>query len=113
MGRSSCTMAGKPQVRSGFGEQCQSQRATAPTFSIGTAPNHVTVPKEYISPEHEKSVNAGIHSPGPAAYETKSSLNSQVSSKKKTSAAFSFGSASRFKNSTGAGGSPGPGSYSV
>ena len=86
---------------------------TAPSFSIGKAPNHVTVPKgatsatflghavlavvgclseccvhtslstpiplaEFISPEHEKSVNAGLHSPGPAVYDSKSSLNEQV-----------------------------------
>eukprot|EP00657_Telonema_sp_P-1_P000977 TRINITY_DN12035_c0_g1_i1.p1 TRINITY_DN12035_c0_g1~~TRINITY_DN12035_c0_g1_i1.p1 ORF type:complete len:125 (-),score=31.59 TRINITY_DN12035_c0_g1_i1:101-475(-) len=106
-------MAGKPRVKSGFGEQPSSHRSTAPSFSIGTAPNHVTVPKEYISPEHEKSVNCGLHSPGPAVYESRSSLKGQVNSKKKTSAAFSFGTSSRFRNSSVGGGSPGPGAYSI
>merc|ERR1712195_150389 len=102
------------RVCSGFGDQPSSHRTSAPAYSIGTAPNHVSVPKEYISPEHEKTTNAGLHSPGPAVYDARSSLRDQVSSKKRTAACFSFGTSSRFKNSTGnGGGSPGPGSYSV
>eukprot|EP00658_Telonema_sp_P-2_P084146 TRINITY_DN9264_c0_g1_i2.p1 TRINITY_DN9264_c0_g1~~TRINITY_DN9264_c0_g1_i2.p1 ORF type:complete len:111 (-),score=11.38 TRINITY_DN9264_c0_g1_i2:353-685(-) len=106
---------GQPHVRSGFGTQSTSHRRSAPSHAFGNAPNHVTVPKEYISPEHEKSVNAGKHSPGPAVYNSVSSLKQQVSSKRKTAASYSFGTQSRFKNTSGNAGSgaPGPGAYSV
>merc|ERR1712166_1230789 len=104
----------RASVQSGFGKQSSSHRSSAPAFSVGTAPNHVAVPKEYISPDHEKTVNQGLHSPGPALYEQPSSLKSQVSSKEKTAASFSFGTASRFKNtSKSGGGAPGVGTYSV
>merc|ERR1711981_1127911 len=110
----SMTADGKPRVRSGLGKQCVSSKKTAPSFSIGKAPNHVTVPKEFISPEHEKSVNAGLHSPGPAVYDSKSSLQDQVQSKKRTAPSFAFGSASRFRQPKGgAASTPGPGTYSV
>merc|ERR1712188_197611 len=102
---------GKPKTKSGFGPQSFSNRRSAPSYSIGKAPNHVTVPKEFLSPEHEKSVNAGLHSPGPAVYDSKSSLNEQVQSKKRTAPSFAFGTASRFRAPKGASSSPGPGTY--
>merc|ERR1711934_577690 len=96
------------------GKPCVSSKKTAPSFSIGKAPNHVPVPKEFISPEHEKSVNAGLHSPGPAVYDCKSSLQDQVQSKKRTAPAFAFGTSSRFRAPKGgAASTPGPGTYSV
>merc|ERR1711934_231442 len=108
------SMDGKARVKSGFGPQSFSSKRSAPFYSIGKAPNHVTVPKEFISPEHEKSVNAGLHSPGPAVYDSKSSLQDQVQSKKRTAPSFAFGSASRFRQPKGgAASTPGPGSYSV
>merc|ERR1712224_180310 len=105
---------GKARTKSGFGPQTFSSKRSAPSYSIGKAPNHVTVPKEYLSPEHEKSVNAGLHSPGPAVYDSKSSLAEQVQSKKKTAPAFCFGTSARFRTAKGGtAGTPGPGSYSI
>merc|ERR1712010_304765 len=104
----------KPRIKSGFGPQAFSNKRSGPSYSIGKAPNHVTVPKEFISPEHKKSVNAGLHSPGPAVYDSKSSLQDQVQSKKRTAPSFAFGSASRFRQPKGgAASTPGPGTYSV
>merc|ERR1711998_725352 len=104
----------KAKTKSGFGPQSFSSKRSAPCYSIGKAPNHVTVPKEFLSPEHEKSVNAGLHSPGPAVYDSKSSLQDQVQSKKRTAPSFAFGTASRFRTPKGGSmGSPGPGTYSV
>merc|ERR1712178_404755 len=105
---------GKAHVKSGFGPQAFSNKRPAPSYSIGKAPNHVTVPKEFLSPEHEKSVNAGLHSPGPAVYDYKSSLQDQVQSKKRTAPAYAFGGAQRFRTPKGgAAGTPGPGTYSI
>merc|ERR1711988_76287 len=115
MGEQQCSMS-KPGRKSSFGPQSyNSKYSNSPAHSIGNAENHTSHPKEYISPEHEKTANYGRHSPGPAApYGARSSLKDQVNSKKTTAPAHSFSTARRFKNNAIANsGSPGPGSYSI
>ena len=82
-----------------FGSQVHSARNSAASFSFGTSVRHRPEihPKktQYIGKDYERQ-NWGINSPGPMQYSAKATIGPNGAPQYKTSAAYSFGSESRF-----------------
>ncbi|KAH7277484.1 hypothetical protein KP509_39G054000 [Ceratopteris richardii] len=96
------------QVRSMFGRQPLSHRATEPAVRFGSS-DRVKMGKLYFNAELSKC-RIGLYGPGPI-YEVKSTLGKQFMSKNESSPAIKFGSANRFVRHRYGEGTPGPGAY--
>jgi len=98
-----------------IGVQYDSKKATAPIYGFGSS-DRANLAKVFLSAEHAK-VDFGKNGPGPI-YDLKSSFGRQDSSKMRSGALFSFGTADRFqkpsadraKRQTAV---PGPGAYAA
>lgn len=80
---------------SSLGRQGDSGKDSAPQFGFGSSTRHHQE-KVFLSAEQAK-VNFGLNSPGPSAYQTKSSVGVQASSKNETAPIYGFGSEERFR----------------
>ncbi|KAK3257247.1 hypothetical protein CYMTET_33657 [Cymbomonas tetramitiformis] len=99
--------AGQYEADVALGQQTMSKKKSLPSYSFGTG-GREQLRKVFISKDHTKDLS-GTNSPGPATVELVGSVGKQVSSKKKSSAAWGFGSAKRFVYNTHK--APGPGAY--
>ncbi|KAH7445402.1 hypothetical protein KP509_01G007200 [Ceratopteris richardii] len=96
------------QLRSSFGRQPLSHRATEPAVRFGSS-DRVKLGKLYYNAELSKC-RIGIDGPGPV-YDVKSTLGKQFISKNESSPTIRFGSANRFTRHRYGEGTPGPGTY--
>ncbi|MCO5589260.1 hypothetical protein L7F22_043226 [Adiantum nelumboides] len=96
------------QVRSMFGPQPLSHRATEPAVRFGSS-DRVKMDKLYYNSELSKC-RIGLYGPGPL-YDLKSTLGKQFVSKNESSPTIRFGSANRFVRHRYGEGTPGPGTY--
>jgi len=99
----------KPSGRSGFGNQHDSKKSTAPNFGFGSSVRDASN-KLHISNEHSK-VTPVRFTPG-AIYESASCMGKQTLSQTESGAEFSFGSQARLPKSKDSNLlTPGPGTY--
>jgi len=102
------------RIAPGVGPQVSSTYRSQPRFGFGSSDRDQAA-KVYISKDHE-AATGGRDAPGPGQYKiTSMTGNNIVSSTKKTSQAFGFGTSSRFRDTFKKDGfyAPGPGAYVV
>lgn len=86
---------GAYQCPSSLGTQADSTKGSAADHGFGSSTRHHQE-KVFLSEESAK-VNYGVGSPGPSAYNSRSSVGKQASSKNETSPTWAFSSEERFK----------------
>lgn len=90
---------GQYPMPSSIDKQFDSQKHSFSQWTFGTSTRD-TQAKVFVSQEHAKSASASVYSPGPFAYQQKSSLSSQVDSRKRTSESFVSGAVARPRTPT-------------
>jgi len=80
---------------SSIGRQTDSAKESAAQYGFGSS-TRSNQEKVFLSAEQAK-VNFGLNSPGPSAYQHKSSVGLQASSKNESAPIYGFGSEERFK----------------
>jgi len=86
---------GAYQAPSALGKQGDSSKFSAPDYGFGSS-TRAHQEKVFLSQEQAK-INFGIQSPGPSAYNSRSAVGTQPSSKNETAPAWAFSSEERFK----------------
>lgn len=86
---------GAYQSPSSLGKQGDSSKNSAPDYGFGSS-TRSHQEKVFLSEESAK-INYGVMSPGPSAYQSKSSVGVQASSKNDTAPSWAFSSEERFK----------------
>jgi len=92
-------MSGETFVRSMLGDQLISTRESAPAFGFGTG-TRAHQEKTFLTEDHAKLNLDPKRSPGPAVYEKKSTLGSQLESINGTEPQWVFGTSDRFSKPT-------------
>lgn len=98
-------------TRSMFGDQPHSKRRSAPSYGFGSSTRNQAA-KVFLSQEHAKLSTPGF-SPGPSAYQLRSSVGSQPDGRKSSAPQWIFGSSGRFGAFGKSEKFPGPGSYDM
>jgi len=94
-GKAAVPGPGAYQVPSSIGKQADSNKGTAPEYGLGTS-TRAHQEKVFLSQDQAK-INFGINSPGPSAYNCRSSVGEQANSKNESAPSWKFSKEERLR----------------